>query len=267
MVHALVKGAVGVAILSALAPPPAQQRATLREGDVVETAVDEPGALLRCPPRSAPVEDASGKARCVEIPEDPRGRGARARRLAAMPPTIEHLRTTSPNDFVPRLPDRPEDYEAYLLPVAPLLRVYAPEPPSAYDEQPKHGIYLASDADSPVTLADLEGQEGDAEVLLVGELYGVTVVVRQRAKVGVSVRDYLVFYGELARPGPGVVSGAKLGPAAVIGYLPAGDDVALYYEVREQQAELSRPAEHLSQLARSSLSVAVDPRNVLRPAR
>ena len=265
--HPLVKGAVGVAILSALAPPPARPGRTVREGDAVQSDVDEPGAALRCPARSAPVEDASGQARCVELPDDPRGRGARARRLAAMPPTLEHLRTTSPNDFVPRLPDRAEDYAAYLLPVDPLLRTYAPEPPSAYDEQPKHGVYFATTPGTPVTLADLEEQEGDAEVLLVGELYGVTVVVRQRAKVGPSLRDYLVFYGELARPGPGVVSGAKLGPAAVVGFLAEGDDAALYYEVRQQQAEMSRPLEHLSQLARSSLTVAIDPRNVLRRAR
>jgi hypothetical protein len=266
-VHPLVKGAVGVAFLSALAPPPARPATTVREGDAVGSAIGEPGAELRCPARSAPVDDASGRARCVELPDDPRGRGARARRLAAMPPTIEHLRTTSPNDFVPRLPDRPEDYGAYLLPVEPLLRTYAPEPPSAYDEQPKHGVYFATSPGSPVTLADLDEQQGDAEVLLVGELYGVTVVLRQRAQIGPSLRDYLVFYGELARPGPGVVSGAKLGPAAVVGYLPGGDDAALYYEVRQQQAEMSRPLEHLSQLARPSLTVSIDPRNVLRRTR
>lgn len=265
--HALVKGAAGVAVLSALAPPPARPAITLREGDVALGSFGEAGADLKCEARSAPVEDASGRARCVELPDDPRGRGARARRLSAMPPTIEHLRTTSPNDSVPRLPSRPEDYEAYLLPVDPLLRVYAAEPPSAYDEQPRHGVYLAGEPGSAVTLADLEGQEGDAEVVLVGDLYGVTVVVRQRARIGSVSHDYLVFYGELARPGPSIVSGAKLGPAAVIGYLAEDDEAAVYYEVRQQQAELSRPAEHLSQLARSSLSVAVDPRNLLRLAR
>lgn len=265
--HALVKGAAAAAILSALGPPPVRPATVVREGDAVGADPGEPGAALRCPPRAAPVDDASGRARCVELPEDPRGQSARARRLAQRPPTLEHLRTASPNDFVPRLPDRPEDYAAYLLPVDPLLRTYAPEPPSAYDEQPRHGAYFAGAPGGVVALADLEDQTGDAEVVLVGELYGVTVVVRQRAEVGGRERDYLVFYGELARPGPGVISGAKLGPAAVVGYLPEGDDAAVYYEVRQQQAEMSRPAEHLSQLARSSLAVAIDPRNVLRRAK
>ena len=102
-------------------------------------------------------------------------------------------------------------------------------------------------------------------MVLVGQLYGVTVVVRQRVKSAAGERDYLVFYGQLDRPGPSIVNGARLGPMAVIGYVAdAGDDEAsLYLEVRQERGGMRRPTEHLSQLVQGAVSVAVDPRNVL----
>lgn len=195
--------------------------------------------------------------------EDPRpDRGARTRRLAQteIGDAPRHFETSAVADHVPRLPDRPEDWRSYQLPVDPLVRVYAPE--VNFDGRPRHGIELAGEAGAAVTLIDLSGQDGDAEVVLVGELYGVTVAVRQRVKGPGGERTFLVFYGHLARPGPSIVNGAELGPLSVIGYLHDEEEPTVYVEVREQQADLRQPAAHLSQLIDSGLTVAVDPRNV-----
>jgi hypothetical protein len=61
------------------------------------------------------------------------------------------------------------------------------------------------------------------------------------------------------------VSGATLPPLAVIGQVADGGDEesTLYLEVRQELNALDRPAEHLSLLVQSGVSVAVDPRNVL----
>ncbi|MEM9693505.1 MAG: hypothetical protein AAGA56_13230 [Myxococcota bacterium] len=109
-----------------------------------------------------------------------------------------------------------------------------------------------------MSLVELEGQEDDAEVVLVGDLFGVTVALRQR----VGEQRYLVFYGELARPGPGVVSGARLGPMGVVGFLRDEDDAVLYLEMRQEQPPAVAPT-LMSQLLRPELDPLVDPRNLL----
>jgi hypothetical protein len=163
--------------------------------------------------------------------------------------------------MIPRLPERSATWADYQLPVEPVILVENP----SVSEPPLLGVELVTNAGAPVTLIDLQDQVGQAEVVLVGDLYGVTVVLRQRVKSAEGERPHLVFYGHLDRPGPNIVNGARLGPMAVIGYVAdAGDDEAdLYFEVRREHGELSRPAEHLSQLVQSGVSAVVDPRNVL----
>ena len=126
------------------------------------------------------------------------------------------------------------------------------------------GITIEAEPGAPVSLVDLEGHSGQPEVVLVGELMGVTVVVRQPVQGPAGPRHYLVIYGNLERPGPRIVNGARLGAMEVIGTLADGEEGAhLYLEVRLERGALDRPAEHLSQLVSSGVSVAVDPRNVL----
>jgi hypothetical protein len=183
-----------------------------------------------------------------------------------MPPSVAMLRRQTPHELVPRLPDRPAAFQSYQLPVDPVFAVDPPMLAPDDGEPPMLGIEIVTDAQSVVTLVDLEGQRGQAEVVLVGELYGVTVVVRHHVMIGDREREYLVFYGNLDRPGPSIVNGARLGPMAVIGYVPeapSDDDAYLYLEVRQPREGAAAQPEHLSQLARDSHAVAVDPRNVL----
>jgi len=262
-----VKAAAAVAVLSALGAPAMQPSSALGSGasPAPSSSAGEARTQRACPERSLSLRDGTGKLQCVPLPEeeDPRaGRGARGRRLAqtALGDAPRHFETSAVADHVPRLPDRPEDWRSYQLPVDPLVRVYAPE--ESFDGRPRHGIELAGEAGAAVTLVDLVGQVGDAEVVLVGELYGVTVAVRHRVEGPAGERTYLVIYGRLARPGPSVVNGADLGPLSVIGYLHDEEEPTVYVEVRERQAEPRQPAAHLHQLVDSGLTVAIDPRNV-----
>src|SRR5690606_6182315 len=131
--------------------------------------------------------------------------------------------------------------------------------------RPKLGVNIVTEPGAPVTLVDLEGETGRPEVVLVGQLYGITVVVRHRVSSDEAdgAREYLVFYGNLARPGPSVTSGAILSPLSVIGFVTDDEGVepAVYFEVRQQEEALAGPAQHLTELV--SKSIAVDARNVL----
>lgn len=282
--HPLVRGACLVAVVAAIgstgaADPPEDARATARPvaGDAAPAAPTgvAPRQRLSCGPRSVALDGPSGP-HCVPLPEASASLqgGARGQRLQSRPPSAAWLRRDRPHELVPRLPERPASFTAYQLPVDPVFEVGAPldDPMVPPGERPELGIELVTDAQTPVTLVDLEGQRGQAEVLLVGDLYGVTVVVRHVVARGDREREYLAFYGNLDRPGPSITNGARLGPMAVIGYVANAaedDDAFLYYEVRQRREaeDAARKAEHLSDLARDSVSIAVDPRNVLPVAK
>ena len=111
------------------------------------------------------------------------------------------------------MPDRPEAFGDYQLPIDPVLAIGSPS-----DNQPgetRLGIRIEGNADAPVTSVDLARQLGKPKVVLVGELYGVTVIVRHTVAVAGNkggeqpTRDYLMIYGNLAKPGPRIVSGGR----------------------------------------------------------
>lgn len=266
--HPLTKGALGVAVIAGLAAPvpnyePAPARIAIPPSSASGAVqLKEP---WHCPPRSLPVETGAGVSRCVTLPAVGARLDARTRRLAELPPSPAYLKMTAPTESVPRLPERPVHYGSYQLPVADVISVGSDLSPQQPGQPPKLGVRIITEPDAPVTLVDLEGETGRPEVVLVGELYGITVVVRHRVATedADGSREYLVFYGELSRPGPNITSGAILSPMSVIGFVGDGEDdePAVYYEVRRQEDALAGPAEHLTQLV--SKSIAVDPRNVL----
>jgi len=267
--HPLVKTSSVVAILAALGGPTATSPNHSADA-VLGSPPDTPSATAAPddPLGRQPVRCADRHLRlqldgpCVPLPTPTGPLDARSRRLALAPPTPASLRTDTPNELVPRLPERSPRFADYQLPVDPVYAVDSPDPAQV---PPQLGIRIVTDGGAAVTLVDLERQIGQAQVVLVGDLYGMTVVIRQRTKSAEGERDHLVFYGHLDRPGPSVVSGAELGPMAVVGYVK--DDPMLephlYFEVRHQRHGLDRPTRHLNQLVQSGISVAVDPRNIL----
>ncbi|MEM1033078.1 MAG: hypothetical protein AAGN82_22215 [Myxococcota bacterium] len=294
MLPPLVWGAVVAAGLSVLGGRRWSYEPSTTSGTSVTPSAGVPAGPARnagkasaanCPPGSStltPFGVSRGREEaCVALPlaspTSPRSRpgdGARRRRLARRGPETAlaaRFETSTGVDQVPRLPDRPADWRRYQLPVEPLVRVYAPEDAGA-GERARYGVDLAGKAGAPVTLVDLEGQIGNAEVVGVGELFGVTVVVRHRvqaATTGQAERTLLAVYGQLSRPGPNIINGATLGPLAVVGYLEDEDEATVYFEVRgsrgprREASEGDPPPSSLRRLIDPGLTVAVDPRNVL----
>jgi hypothetical protein len=256
--HPLVRAACVVAVIAALgSSAPREPRGAARaaaEGSAAPLA-----SANGCPERAVAIEGGA----CVWLPDE-KGtpQSARARRLGLLPPEEPELERET--QMVPRLPERSERFADYQLPVDPVIAVDAPVDPTERARKP--GIRIESDPGAPVHLVDLEGQKGRPEVVLVGQLHGVTVLVRHQVEAPSGARNYLAVYGNLDRPGPHVVNGARLSPLAVIGYIEDEDEARgthLYFEVRQELAPLGRPAEHLSQLVSPGASVPVDPRNVL----
>src|SRR5581483_7312253 len=82
------------------------------------------------------------------------------------------------------------------------------------------GIDLAAPRGTPVKLVKLEHQEGDADVVFVGKLFGTSVVTRHTLREGGRLRDYLVLFGHLERPAPGLDRGQPpLPEGTVVGYV------------------------------------------------
>lgn len=262
---------MGVAVLTALgAPLRSYQSAPV---EVVHAGVSTSASSLlkepwRCPPRTLAVDVAFGETSCLPLPPLDAHAESRTRRLAEVPPTPAYLKMTAPSESIPRLPERSAHFGDYQLPVSVVISVGS-DVDSIEDEsgqrRPKLGVNIVTEPGAPVTLVDLEGETGRPEVVLVGQLYGITVVVRHRVSSDEAdgAREYLVFYGNLSRPGPSVTSGAILSPMSVIGFVTdeEGEEPAVYFEVRQQEEALAGPAQHLTELV--SKSIAVDARNVL----
>jgi murein DD-endopeptidase MepM/ murein hydrolase activator NlpD len=182
-------------------------------------------------------------------------------------------------DQIPRRPERPADYRSYQLPVPPLAEQsfvtsgYDLDLPD--DEQRRGselkavghgGIDLAQRRGTPVKLVALEHQVGDADVLLVGKLFGTSVVTHHAVREGAGLRDYLVIHGHLEKPASGLRPGSVVPAGAVVGYV--GDSgspgvVHLHLEVRRAREGVVLSALPPGELARNSRTVACDPRNVL----
>ncbi len=246
--------------------------------------LDAASTAKPCPARQLPAaEPPARQGGCVAVPAATAPlRSSRLDRLAAEQSRMAPLHLGGHEGGIPRLPDRPERYEAYELPVQGAGLVSPASPMDlAGDELERWlrgegrsppgptGIRIESSPNAAVTLVDLERQQGDAEVLLAGELYGVTVAVRHRVDTGAGVRDYIALYGQLSRPGPDLTPGAMLGRGAVIGFVGdrnGSDSPHLYFELRQLRLATRAAGvsgKTLSEIVRPAVSLPCDPRNVL----
>lgn len=182
---------------------------------------------------------------------------------------------------IPRLPERPADYDRYRYPVPPGLsggRHVA----SGYDlDQPDerqrrgarlkhvgHGaVDLPQAKGTPVRMIALEHQEGPAEVVFAGWLFGTTVITRHTLREAGHLRDYLMLFGHLDAIAPGVTPGTTVAEDGVVGAV--GDSgspglVHLHLEVRRvrEGVDLTNIPAGAAML-HESVSVVCDPRNVL----
>ena len=230
-------------------------------------------ARTECPPGTAPDHDA-----CVHLT-----RGAEDGPLLPSAPNIHREKSGRLKEYeqIPRLPDRPSDYDAYRYPIPPGLPnghyvvsgydLDRPDPEQRRGRTLSHvghgGVDLPQAKGTPVKNLVLEHQEGETEVLYTGPLFGTTVVTRHSLREGGRLRDYVVLFGHLDSIAVGVAPGATLKDGDLVGAV--GDTsspqlVHLHYEVRRvrEGVDLAKvPAG--AQLLADSVSVVCDPRNVL----
>jgi murein DD-endopeptidase MepM/ murein hydrolase activator NlpD len=184
-------------------------------------------------------------------------------------------------DQIPRLPERPADYDAYRYPIPAGLpgghhvvsgydldRADGKQRRGARLSHVGHGgVDLPQAKGTPVKMIALEHQEGDAEVLYTGTLFGTTVVTHHTLREGGRLRDYVVLFGHLDAIGPGVTPGRTLKEGETLGAV--GDTgspelVHLHLEVRRVRDGVD--VTHVpagAQLLSQTVSVVCDPRNVL----
>jgi murein DD-endopeptidase MepM/ murein hydrolase activator NlpD len=181
-------------------------------------------------------------------------------------------------DQIPRRPERPADYDAYRYPVpctrACVVSGYDLDRP---DERQRRGrrlshvghgaVDLPQKKGTPITMVPLEHQEGEAEVVFVGALFGTTVITRHTLREGGQLRDYLLLFGHLDAPAPGLAPGKHIAEGEVVGFV--GDTgspelVHLHLEARRVRSgiDLGRLGSGAAMIANEN-SVVCDPRNVL----
>jgi murein DD-endopeptidase MepM/ murein hydrolase activator NlpD len=182
-------------------------------------------------------------------------------------------------DQIPRRPDRPADYDAYRYPIPPglpgghyVVSGYDLDKPDTSQRRGQTlravghgGVDLPQKKGTQVRLVGLEHQQGEADVVYAGHLFGTTVVMRHTVREGGQLRDYLVLFGHLDAIAPGLLRGARVRDGDLIGFV--GDTgspelVHLHLEARRVRDGVDvLKAE--GRLLDGSVSIVTDPRNVL----
>ncbi len=184
-------------------------------------------------------------------------------------------------DQIPRLPERPADYDAYRYPIPPGL-AGGHYVVSGYDlDQPNekqrrgptlkhvgHGaVDLPQTKGTPVQMIALEHQEGDAEVIYTGGLFGKTILTRHVVREGGRTRDYVMLLGHLDSIAPSVAPGATVKEGQVVagvGDTGSPSLVHLHLEIRRvrDDVDLTKVPAGAPMIA-DNVTVVCDPRNVL----
>lgn len=265
---ALLVGLLG--FVGAAAPPLDPVRVPVHDGPAPRA--DEPAAP--CPPGMLPDGEA-----CVRFPSDEEFDDVEDAPIA---PNAHRERSGrwAIYDQIPRRPDRPADYELYRYPIPSGLyagRTVA----SGYDlDRPDElqrrgrriravghgGVDLPAPRGTPVALVPLVHQQGNADVVYVGPLVGMSVVTRHTVREGGQLRDYVVVFGHLDAAAPGLSAGAELrdgDPVGFVGDTGSRELIHLHLEVRRVRDGVDVTKKAPGLLMDGTTSVVCDPRNVL----
>jgi murein DD-endopeptidase MepM/ murein hydrolase activator NlpD len=225
-----------------------------------------------CPPGTAPDGEA-----CVHLERQEEGTAADAHSNSHR----EKSGRWRTYDQIPRLPERPADYDAYKYPIPPgvagghyVVSGYDLDQPDEKQRRAPslshvgHGaVDLPQQKGTPVLMIALDHQEGPAEVLYAGGLFGTTVLTRHTLREGGRLRDYLMLLGHLDSISPGISAGATVQEGqqvATVGDTASPHFVHLHLEVRRvrENVDLSKVPAGAAMIA-DSVTVVCDPRNVL----
>jgi murein DD-endopeptidase MepM/ murein hydrolase activator NlpD len=229
-----------------------------------------------CPPGTLPDGNV-----CVHLPGDPES-GEDA--LAAENAHRERTGRWTVYEQIPRRPDRPADYDAYRYPVPAglpgghfVVSGYDLDRPDDAQRRGRSlhavghgGVDLPDPRGTPVSLLALEHQVGDADVVFIGHLFGMTVATRHTVREGGRLRDYVILFGHLDAPAPGLAAGRAIKQGELLGFV--GDTgspelIHLHMEARRVRDGVD-VAERVRERAGGALlepdaTVVCDPRNVL----
>jgi hypothetical protein len=265
--HPLVRGAAAVAVLAALGSldrpaPDAPSGAPATEVKGVD------GLPAPCGPGTLPEGPV-----CVRIPGEAEAARLALEAEAAPSAAPRALGPEAALDRIPRRPERPADPAAYVYPIG------RDRPPRVLggldadqalpfrtrgDEQT--GAHLAARAGEKVEAIALDHQEGPAEVVFVGDLFGPTVVTRHEVVEAGRTRAYLLFCGRLDRAEPGLAAGAKVEQGATIGFARSetgGGLIEIYLEARQVREGVKIDGSDPKRLTDAAAAVPIDLRNVL----
>ncbi|HEY5960201.1 MAG TPA: M23 family metallopeptidase, partial [Polyangiaceae bacterium] len=128
------------------------------------------------------------------------------------------------------------------------------------------GIDLAQRRGAEVRLVQLEHQQGPAEVLFVGWLFGNTVVTLHRVKEAGTERQYLALHGHLEKAASGLEPGQLVDEGTTLGYVGDSDSpgaIHLHLELRQVRSDVDARSLKPGEIVDNARSVACDPRNLL----
>lgn len=267
--------ALGTALLAAISAGPIERRTrrVLPRTTVEATAPGAPAPeVALCPPGTLPDGE-----ECVPF------RGAKAEEgrelLATRNEHHDRHGRRKVYDQIARQPDRPAAYERYRYPIPTspgeklLLSGYDLDRPDEDQRRGAHlsavghgGVDLVAKRGTEVRLLPLEHQEGDAEILYAGPLFGTTVVTRQTIREAGRLWDHVILHGHLDGIAKGVEKGKTVAEGDLLGFVgDTGSEglVHLHYEVRRAREGVRVFDLPPGQLVDNAQTIAVDPRNVL----
>ena len=187
-------------------------------------------------------------------------------------------------DQIPRRPERSADYDAYRYPILPgvpgghsVVSGYDLDRPDDGQRRGRTmraighgGVDLPQTRGTPVRMITLEHQQGDADIVFVGPLFGTTIVTRHTLREGGQLRDYLLLFGHLDGAAPSILAGQTVKDGDTIGFV--GDTgspelVHLHLEARRVRdgIDIAKRVKRggAADLLANDATVVCDPRNVL----
>lgn len=231
-------------------------------------SVEAARATLDCPEGTLPDDGVCVHLADEEGPESPVGRGAHRERSGRW----------ALYDQIPRRPERPADWDAYRYPVPPglasgrsVLSGYDLDRPDPEQRRGRRlravghgGVDLPQAKGTPARMLRLEHQEGDADVLYAGPLFGTTVVTHHVLREGGELRDYMLLFGHLDGWPPGLQKGAVVREGDTVGFVGDTGSPELVHLHLEARRLRDGWKDHVGpELVSDAVSIVCDPRNVL----
>jgi murein DD-endopeptidase MepM/ murein hydrolase activator NlpD len=248
------------------------------DGNGALAATDAPGS----PPRTCPPGTFIDDGACITLPADesfgedpvgaPEGESVANGHFEKNGKWLAY-------EQIPRRPDRPADYDAYVYPIPPglpnghsVVSGYDLDLPDALQRHGKMraighgGVDLPQKKGTPIKMIALDHQVGDARVIHVGKLFGNSIVTVHTVREGGRTREYVLIFGHLDGYAPGLKPGDAIPTGGLVGYVGDSDSprlVHLHLEARRVRDGVDGAKLLPGRILVPESTIVCDPRNVL----